>query len=86
VTKHLKIQYNETILFDGDVDEVVWNDGVNGVTVTGRIRKAGSGGSALIDLLSSAARRQRTESGKIGQEISQEVPGEIPSGGTPSTT
>lgn len=68
--KHLKIEYNETVLFDGEVDEVVWNDGVNGVTVTGRNRRAGStagGGSALIDLLSAAARKQRTESGQIGQ-------------------
>ena len=68
MSKHLKVEYEGTVLFDGEVDEVVWRDDANGVTVTGRMRREGGSGSALIDLLSSAARRSKTLSGEIANQ------------------
>jgi hypothetical protein len=59
--KHLRVEYNGIVLFDGQVDEVSWNDSEGGVTVSGKMRRAGgSGGGGLLDLLA-GARRQQTQ-------------------------
>lgn len=58
--KHLKVEYNNIVLFDGEVEEVNWSDSPNGVTVTGKVRAsaaAGSGGG-FLDFLTAASRRQ----------------------------
>lgn len=61
--KHLRVEYNGIVLFDGNVDEVSWNDSDNGVTVTGKMRRAGgqSGGAGgFLEMLTNAS-RQRTQ-------------------------
>lgn len=76
--KHLKIEYNNIVLFDGDVDEVNWSDGPNGVTVTGKIKGSGGAGGGFLDLLTAASRRQNES--VIAQkraELAAETPSEI---------
>lgn len=62
--KHLKVEYTGTggtvILFDGDVDEVVWSDGVTGVTVSGKVKRAG-GGSNFLEKLAAATKKPAPE-------------------------
>ena len=70
--KNLKIEYEGIVLFDGEVDEVSWNDGPNGITVTGRNRKAGTTSSSLIDLLSAASRRPKSNAGEAAKEVVQQ--------------
>ena len=62
--KQLRVEYNGIVLFDGQVDEVSWSDSDSGVTVTGKMRRAGGGGggaAGLLELLTSGRQRQ-TES------------------------
>jgi hypothetical protein len=54
--KHLKVEYNGIVLFDGDVEEVTWNENGNGVSVSGKIKTSNSGG--LLDLLTAASKKQ----------------------------
>lgn len=61
--KHLRVEYNGIVLFDDDVDEVSWSDSDNGVTVTGKIRRAGApggGAGGFLEMLTGAS-RQRTQ-------------------------
>lgn len=61
--KHLRVEYNGIVLFDGNVDEVSWNDSDNGVTVTGKMRRAGAqggGAGGFLEMLTNAS-RQRTQ-------------------------
>lgn len=79
--KHLKVEYNNIVLFDGEVEEVNWSDGPTGVTVTGKVRvaagAAGNGGG-FLDFLTAASRRQ-TESvaaqkkAELAAETSSEI-------------
>lgn len=56
--KHLRVEYNGIVLFDGHVDEVNWTDSASGVTVNGRVRKPGqSAGGNFLDLLAAAAKK-----------------------------
>lgn len=41
--KHLKVEYNGIVLFDGDVEELQWHDGPNGVSVVGKAKRTASG-------------------------------------------
>lgn len=52
----MKIEYNGIVLFDGPVEEVIWNDGENGVAVTGKVKKQGGGGS-FLDILAAASKK-----------------------------
>lgn len=76
--KHLKVEYNNIVLFDGEVDEVNWSDSPNGVTVTGKVRGSGGGGGGLLDILTAASRRS-TESmanqkkAELAAETSSEI-------------
>jgi hypothetical protein len=60
--KHLRVEYNGIVLFDGGVDEVNWSDGPNGISVNGKFGKSASvgGGVAggLMDLLTAASKKQ----------------------------
>lgn len=60
--KNLKVEYNGVVLFDGEVDEVIWNDGPSGVAVTGkfaRVANAGSGvAGGLMEFLTAASKKQ----------------------------
>ena len=60
--KHLRVEYNGIVLFDGGVDEVDWRDGPGGISVTGKFGKpAGAGGGVaggLMDLLTAASKKQ----------------------------
>lgn len=52
--KHLKIIYNDVVLWDGPVGELSWQESDNGVKVEGRIKSAPKGGGAgggLLDML-----------------------------------
>lgn len=62
--KHLTITVgNDLILFDGDVDEIVFTDSDAGVSIQGKMRRAttSNGGAALMQLLSSATKKQTQE-------------------------
>ena len=58
--KHLTIIYDAgsgpSMLFDGDIEELVFTDSANGCKVEGRITKSGGQGSGLLDLLSKASK------------------------------
>jgi len=62
--KHLKVEYetdagNSIVLFDGEVNEVVWSDGPGGIRVEGKNgNNAGMGG--LLELLTGGS-KARTE-------------------------
>lgn len=60
--KRLKIEYGDLTLFDGEVDEVIWNDSDNGVSVVGKLNKPV--GQGLIDMLT-AASKKATEDKKL---------------------
>lgn len=44
--KNLKIEYNGSVLFDGDVEEFQWNDGPQGVSVAGKLKRQQPAGGA----------------------------------------
>lgn len=63
--KHLKVKYttdsgNSIVLFDGEVNEVVWSDGPNGIRVEGKTAASG-GGLNLLEMLTGAS-KAKTES------------------------
>ena len=55
--KHLTITVGDMTLFDGDVDEIVFTDSDAGVGVQGKMRRASTGGNALMQLLASATKQ-----------------------------
>ena len=59
--KRLTITYNEdTILFDGLVDEFAWQDSAQQVSVVGKFkRQPAAGGGGLLEMLTSA-RKDKT--------------------------
>lgn len=56
--KRLTITYNSLTLYDGDVDEIMWNENESGVRVEGRRKpvSAPSAGGGLLDLLTNASK------------------------------
>jgi hypothetical protein len=63
--KHLKVEYttdsgNGIVLWDAEVNEVVWTDGPNGIRVDGKTGTGGGGMGGLLDLLTGAS-KARTE-------------------------
>lgn len=63
--KHLKVEYttdggNSIVLYDAEVNEVVWTDGPNGIRVEGKTGTGGGGMGGLLDLLTGAS-KARTE-------------------------
>jgi hypothetical protein len=63
--KHLKVEYktdagNSIVLFDGEVNEVVWSDGPGGIRVEGKNGTGGGGMGGLLDLLTGGS-KARTE-------------------------
>jgi len=57
--KHLRIEYNNIVLFDGNVSEISWQDTDGAVSVTGKTGTQASGGIGnFFDLLSAAAKKQ----------------------------
>lgn len=60
--KRLTIVYNGNTLYDNDVDEIVWTDKEDGVSIQGKLKGQGGGGTGrgLFDMLTSAS-RQKTE-------------------------
>lgn len=63
--KHLTVIYDAgsgpTMLFDGEISELVFTDSDNGCKVEGRLTSKGGGqGSGLLDLLSKASKAQKT--------------------------
>ena len=62
--KHLTITVGDLTLFDGDVDEIVFTDSDNAVSVQGKMRRpttSGGGGAALMQILSAASKKTTTE-------------------------
>lgn len=65
--KHLRVEYSTdggqpVVLFDGDVDEISWSDGANGVSVSGKMRRQGGArGPSLMDVLASASNKKQSE-------------------------
>lgn len=62
MVKHLTIIYDAgsgpSMLFDGDIEELVFTDTANGCKVEGRLTaaKGGGQGAGLLDLLSKASK------------------------------
>lgn len=54
--KRLLIRVGDTVMFDGDVSEVQFCEGMSEVSVKGSFRRGGgkSGGAALLDILAAA--------------------------------
>jgi len=46
--KNLKIEYNGLLLFDAEVDEFQWNDGPQGVSVAGKLKKAAASAASPV--------------------------------------
>lgn len=57
--KHLRVEYGNIILFDGEVAEVSWQDSEDGVSVTGKLKK--SSNANLFDLLTGAAKNKHED-------------------------
>ena len=55
--KHLIITVGDMTLFNGDVDEIVFTNSDAGVGIQGKMRRASTGGNALMQLLSSATKQ-----------------------------
>lgn len=51
---HLHITYRDLTLFDGEVDEFTMTEAANGISVTGKTKKASGG---LMEQLLAGARR-----------------------------
>lgn len=58
--KHLTITVGNLTLFDGEVDEIVFTDSDAGVGVQGKLRRPGSSGNALMQLLAGATKQPPT--------------------------
>lgn len=62
--KHLKVIYNDQILFDGEINELVWLDGDSGVKIEGRVKPAATAKPAaagLLDMLTGASKNRTQE-------------------------
>ncbi len=57
---HLGVVYGDRVLFDGEVDELVWSDSANGVKVEGKMRKTANGGGAeqIVKMLSGMSKNK----------------------------
>lgn len=64
--KRLTVAYNGTTYFDGDIEELVFTDNDQGVTVQGRLTKKTAAGSGLLDLLTNAAKPKTREENSDG--------------------
>lgn len=53
--KHLKIEYNGRVLFDGEVVGMDWSEGTDQVTVTGRLTEK----PGIKDLINAATAQKR---------------------------
>ena len=58
--RRLLIKWDDLTLFDGDVEELVFTDNDQGVTVQGRLKRAPTAGG-LLDLFASAAKPKPKE-------------------------
>lgn len=66
--KHLTIRYDDLTLFDGDIEELVFTDNDQGITVQGRLKRAaapGLGAKTLLDALTAAS---KTKTQQVIQE------------------
>ena len=58
--KRLTITYGNTVLFDGEVEELGWQDAASQVSVVGKLKSQPvASGGGFLDLLA-GARRERT--------------------------
>ena len=68
-------------LYDNDVDEIVWTDKADGVTIQGKLRgQGGTTGRSFIDMLTTASRQRTEEKRAALQEDSpdyEEIPVEV---------
>lgn len=65
MVKHLTVIYDSgsgpSMLFDGEIAELVFTDSASGVKVEGRLTKASGQGAGLLDLLSKASKQKTIE-------------------------
>jgi hypothetical protein len=61
--KRLTIVYDNTVLFDGEVEELGWQDGSSQVSVIGKLKRqaAPASGSGLMDLLTGVSKARTAE-------------------------
>lgn len=65
--KRLTIVYDNTVLFDGEVEELGWQDGSSQVSVIGKLKRQptpASGGSGLMDLLTGVSKARTAETAR----------------------
>ena len=80
--KHLKIQYNDTVLFDGEVEEIVWSDGSAGVSVNGKLKRSkpsGGSGAGIFEKLAAASKQKTADAVSPGRaELNSESVSHVP--------
>ena len=60
--KRLTITYDGNTLYDNDVDEIVWTDRTDGVSVQGTLKgQSSSGGRGLLEMLAQRSRASTEE-------------------------
>lgn len=84
--KRLTIVYDNTMLFDGEVEELGWQDAASQISVVGKLKRqpaaVGGTGGGFLDLLA-GARRERTA--EVVRERKRELAaeGELPAAEEP---
>lgn len=79
--KHLKVEYNDVVLFDGEVDEVVWSDGASGVNVSGKFKRQGGAGNAagFFEKIAAASKAKTAEAVELGRaDLNSETVADVP--------
>lgn len=60
--KRLTIVYDNTVLFDGEVEELSWQDGSSQVSVAGKLKRQSSpSGGGFMDLLAGVSKARTAE-------------------------
>lgn len=64
--RNLTVRFGDLTLFDGNIEELVFTNNDQGITVQGRLKKSASASSGLLDLLTSAAKSKPKEDNTDG--------------------
>lgn len=64
--KRLTIVYDNTVLFDGEVEELGWQDGSSQVSVIGKLKRQAppAAGGGLMDLLTGVSKARTAETAR----------------------
>ena len=74
--KHLRIEYNSIVLYDGEVNEVTWSDSDSGIKVEGRMRGSsggGGGGGGISGFLEAITNASKNRTQEVVEEKRQQL-------------